>query len=142
MSERLTPVAAFGVSLQTIVMVLGFAATLIGIGASWSNLTNEQNKFAEFVSLQRQLNARFDERMMGVEGGMGTLANVNYRVAQLEQGVSSHGDDMRQIQGQVSTLTTQLAVLRSAFINDYYGRGNMPVDSLSDDNETDVRRAR
>lgn len=106
------------VNLNTLLMLVGFASTLIGIGASWSKVTAAQASMQEFVTAQRALNARFDERINNAVADIAGLPGVTYRVTKLEEGAGALDQRLTRLgesnQRDLGDLRTALGSIQTA----------------------------
>lgn len=113
------------VNLNTIAIIVGFMVTIGGIIGSWSNLQNQQLNFVDFIVEQKGFNSRLDERIKMTEEKMGELPQFTMQIAtiienakgtdeRLGRMTESYSNRFSDIQNQLSTLVTQLALVKQS----------------------------
>lgn len=113
------------VNLNTVAIIVGFVATLISVGASWSNLQAEQKNFATFVAEQKATNAGFSERLSAHDKTLEELPQVKYQVAQLEKSDERNDDRIARIgenysnqfsemRNQLGSISVQMALIKQS----------------------------
>lgn len=113
------------INLNTIAIIVGFLITFAGIIGSWSNLQNQQLNFVDFIVEQKGFNSRVDERIKATEDHLSELPQFTMQIAaitenakgideRLSRMTESYSNRFSDIQNQLATLVTQIALIKQS----------------------------
>jgi len=95
----------FEYNLNTLVILAGFAGSLIAWGATWERLSSSQ--IAQAASLDR-----LDKRVTAVEVTLRQLDNHELRLSAVEKQAAEAATSMRAVESTLNTLSADTRVMR------------------------------
>lgn len=120
-------------NLNTVIALCGFAGLFVAWGIAWGeqSTTNKNQdekiekidrKFTEQISTgsaeRKQTDARFDERIRGVETEVRKIDNITYRITVQEQSTATLAKSVEDIKNSITTLASDVRVVREILQRD------------------------
>lgn len=99
------PTWKFEWNLNTLVILLGFASSLIVWGASWEKLSAGQNAHTQAIE-------RLDKRLTSAETTLRQLDNHELRIAAMEKQAAEAATSMRAVESTLNNLAADMRVTR------------------------------
>lgn len=99
------PTWRFEWNLNTIVILLGFASSLIVWGASWEKLSSNQQIHAANID-------KLDKRVTALESATRIIDAHELRIAAMEKQAAEAATSMRVVESTLNTLSSDMRLVR------------------------------
>jgi hypothetical protein len=116
MASVKAPAWKFEWNLNTVVILLGFAAGFVAWGATWRDV--QVTSLSNSQSIER-----LDKRLTAVEVGIRTLDTQELRLSAVEKQAADAAASMRSLEVSLNSLTTDIRVVKEILIR---LEGNQP----------------